>query len=227
LLQRFQWFNLKTSDFQKPSVIILILANLLPVLGVLLLDWKIFPILFLYWIENVIVGFFNVLKMALASPANGNSKAAKISIIPFFCIHYGLFTFVHGIFVILIFGGAENGNMGNLNFPTVISSVMNFGILFGIMTLFISHGLSFGINYIGNGEYKEAKLNSLMSQPYSRVVVLHLIIIFGGFLITLLGSPEAGLVVLIVVKMWIDILAHLRQHAGGSARLIKSSINGR
>jgi hypothetical protein len=227
LLQRFQGFNLKTSDFQKPSVIILIFANLLPIFGVLFLDWKVFPILFLYWVENVIVGFFNVLKMAFASPANGNSNAAKTSAILFFCVHYGLFTFVHGIFVIIVFGGADQGDMGNPDFPPIISSLGNYGILWGIITLIVSHGLSFGINYIGKGEYKEAKLNGLMSQPYSRVVVLHLIIIFGGFLITFLGSPEAGLIVLIVVKMGIDILAHLRQHAGDSASVIKSGINGR
>jgi hypothetical protein len=204
----------------------LILANLLPIFGVIFLDWKIFPILFLYWTENVIVGIFNVLKMAMASPENGNSKAAKLSIIPFFCVHYGLFTFVHGIFVIFVFGALADGDISDPEFSSIISSLSSVGIIFGTVTLFMSHGLSFVINYIGKGEYKEAKLNSLMGQPYVRVVVLHLIIIFGGFLVVSLGSPEIAIIALIVIKLGIDILAHLRQHARGSASIIKSTISG-
>jgi len=226
VLKRLIWFDIKTSDLQNPSVIILILANLLPIFGVIFLDWKVFPILFLYWTENVIVGIFNVLKMAMASPENGNSKAAKLSIIPFFCIHYGLFTFVHGIFVIFVFGASADGDISDPEFSSIISSLSSVGIIFGTVTLFMSHGLSFVINYIGKGEYKEAKLNSLMGQPYVRVVVLHIIIIFGGFLVVSLGSPEIAIIALIVIKLGIDILAHLRQHARGGASIIKSTISG-
>jgi hypothetical protein len=224
LLKRLLRFNVNTSDFQKPSVLILVLANLLPIFGVVFLGWKVFPILFLYWAENVIVGLFNVVKMAWASPANGNSIVAKLAIIPFFCFHYGLFTFVHGVFVVLVFGGLE-GEIGEPDLSFILSSLVNTGIILGIITLFISHGLSFGINYLGKKEYNEVKLNTLMSQPYGRVVVLHVIIIFGGFLIAFLGSPEIGLVLLVVLKLGIDILAHLRQHARGSASLIKSNVS--
>ena len=151
--------------------------------------------------------------MATVSQAKGNSTGSKLSAILFFCVHYGLFTFVHGVFVIIVFGGADQLDTGNPGFPPIISSLGNYGILWGIITLLVSHGLSFGINYLGKGEYKEATLNGLMSEPYSRVVVLHLVIIFGGVLITFLGSPEVALVALIVIKLRIDILAHLRQHA--------------
>jgi hypothetical protein len=224
-LRRFLMGNFRPRDFSKPSAVILILANLLPLFGVLFLGWKVFPILFLYWVENIIIGFFNVLKMSFASPANRKAGKAKLPIIAFFCAHYGLFTLVHGVFVIIVFGGTSQGDIGNPDFPPIIASLGNYGILWGIITLFVSHGLSFGINYIGKGEYKEANLNSLMSEPYSRVVVLHVIIIFGGFLITIIGSPEIGLVLLIVIKLGIDILAHLKQHAGVNARLIKSGIS--
>jgi hypothetical protein len=51
-----------------------------------------------------------------------------------------------------------------------------------------------------------------MSQPYSRVVVLHLTIIGGAFLVASLGTPLALLVLLILLKTAVDLRAHLREH---------------
>jgi hypothetical protein len=45
------------------------------------------------------------------------------------------------------------------------------------------------------------------------VVVLHVTIIAGGFLIGFLGSPAVALLLLLVLKSVIDVQAHVRQHA--------------
>lgn len=218
--------SIKASDFQNPGIIVLILVNLIPVFGVFFLDWKVFPIIFLYWAENVCIGFFNVLKMALASPKNGNSAGSKLTTIVFFCFHYGIFTLVHGIFVFVLFGGAFEENPKNPDFPFVFSPTDLFWIIFALAAVFFSHGVSFATNYIGKGEYKNAKLNQLMSQPYTRVVVLHIVILLGAFLIITFGSPIAGLLLLVVIKMGIDILGYLRRHTGGSTGFFKSRITG-
>jgi 4-hydroxybenzoyl-CoA reductase subunit beta len=46
----------------------LIAANLVPLAGVFLFGWEVFPLLLLFWFENVIIGFFNALKMLFATP---------------------------------------------------------------------------------------------------------------------------------------------------------------
>jgi hypothetical protein len=46
----------------------LIAANMLPLLGVIFLQWDAFSIVALYWFENVIIGVINVLKMLTCSP---------------------------------------------------------------------------------------------------------------------------------------------------------------
>ncbi|HET7269648.1 MAG TPA: DUF6498-containing protein [Rubrobacter sp.] len=92
---------------QTLSALFLIAVNTVPLVGVLLFDWSLFSIVFLYWIENGIVGFFNVLKIAWARKSvssesrftiNGRParKASKAFIIPFFIVHYGMFWVVHG-----------------------------------------------------------------------------------------------------------------------------------
>ena len=48
------------------SAMVLLVANLIPLVGVLFFDWSLMTILVLYWVENGIVGFWNVPKIAMA-----------------------------------------------------------------------------------------------------------------------------------------------------------------
>jgi hypothetical protein len=60
-----------------------------------------------------------------------------------------------------------------------------------------------------------------MMQPYSRVVVLHLTVLFGGWLVMAIGSPLPALVLLAVIKTAADLRAHQAERrkfaAAGSA----------
>ena len=48
------------------SAIALVIANAIPLVGVLFFGWSLITILVLYWVENGIVGFWNIPKIALA-----------------------------------------------------------------------------------------------------------------------------------------------------------------
>lgn len=200
------------TDFKKISVIVLILVNLVPIFGIIVMGWQVFPILFLFWIENLIIGAYNVLKMILALPDNKLQWAAKAFMIPFFCVHYGLFTLVHGVFIFVLFGGFFTDGDPFPDPTKVFAILVNLQLGWAVLALVISHTVSLVVNYIGKGEYKKTNLGLLMQQPYGRVVILHITIIFGGFLVMLLGSPVAGLILLVCIKTFIDIKTHLRQH---------------
>jgi hypothetical protein len=188
-----------------PSLVALALANLWPLVGVVFLGWTTFSVLLLFWLENVIVGCFNVGRMWMA----GDDEGGKWAVIPFFIVHYGMFTAIHGMFVIAIFAG----DLGDSWFtPTLVRQmVADSGIGPAALALAASHGYSFVVNYLRGGEFRTATLRTLMAQPYTRVVVLHMTIIFGGFLIVSLGQPVAALALLIVLKVVIDGAAHLRE----------------
>src|ERR1041384_8782002 len=76
------------------SVSALVIANAVPLAGVLFFGWKVFPLILLYWLENVIVGGFNVLRMLTANPDSPVSWLGKAFLIPFFCVHFGGVNFV-------------------------------------------------------------------------------------------------------------------------------------
>src|SRR4051794_8906883 len=48
------------------SAILLVVANLIPLVGVLFFGWSLWTILVLYWVENGIVGFWNIPRILLA-----------------------------------------------------------------------------------------------------------------------------------------------------------------
>ena len=77
----------------------------------LFLGWDVWTILIVYWLENGIVGIFNVAKMWLAEGVDDASTQTRINgrpiqgqakgfLIPFFLVHYGIFWVVHGVFVL-------------------------------------------------------------------------------------------------------------------------------
>ncbi len=204
-------FRFGRTSILKPSVLALLVANLFPFVGVIFLGWDVFALLVLFWMENLVIGFYTVIKMLLIS-SNNASRAAKLSLIPFFCLHYGIFTLVHGIFVFVFFGGYLISGSSSLDAVSVWQKVMEYQLGWGGLALLISHGVSLFHNYIGMGEYRQSNLKDIMQQPYSRVVILHLTIIFGGFLMMMLDSPASGLIFLIILKIVIDIRAHLREH---------------
>ena len=86
-------------------------------------------------------------------------------------------------------------------------------LLYPILSLVLSHGFSYVWNYLKYGEYKTAALQVLMTRPYSRIIILHLTVIFGGILVMILQSPGAGLFLLIALKIAFDLTAHVREHA--------------
>ncbi|HAS04845.1 MAG TPA: hypothetical protein DCR71_03680 [Dehalococcoidia bacterium] len=193
----------------KPSVWALIIANLYPIIGVIFFDWQTYPLLLFFWTENLVIGFYTVLKMLVASGDNAK-PAVKLFTVPFFCLHYGIFTLVHGVFVVALFGSILADD--SINAGTLTQQVLDYQLFWGVLALLISHGISFFKNYIGRNEYQQAELTKLMFQPYGRVVILHITIIIGGFLSVFLGSPLVALLFLIILKIVIDIATHLREH---------------
>jgi hypothetical protein len=199
------------SDLGRPSVISLLAANLFPLYGVLVLGWDVFLILLVFWLENVTIGFFNVLRMLVASPRDAAAWGRKVFFVPFFCVHYGGFCAGHGVFVVAFFGGLIRGETIFRSLEDVYAFVRSSGLAWAVLGLFLSHSVSFVTNYLRKGEYRKASLDELMMRPYGRVVILHLTILFGGAVAMALHSPVWALVILIALKVMIDLGAHLRE----------------
>jgi hypothetical protein len=196
-----------------PSAWVLVLANLVPFAGVLFWGWDAFALIALFWMENVVVGVFFALRMLCADPRDPALWAGKLFMIPFFGVHYGLFTAGHGVFVFDLLGGRRYDVQGLWVIEPALRAAADYGLWPPVAVLVASHLFSFAWNYLYRGEFRRAKLSELMSQPYKRVVVLHIAIIAGGFGAMALGSPVWALVVLLALKIGLDLKAHVKEHS--------------
>jgi hypothetical protein len=201
--------------------IVLIAANLVPIFGAIALGWNVFDIVMLYWIENVIVGLINVMRMALIRTGEhpGVAITGKVFTIGFFVVHYGIFTLVHGIFVFSVFG--ESG------FGTEVLRELA-GIKWAVLALLASHLVSFFVNFVGGREFAGRTLGEQMSAPYPRMMALHVAIVLGAWAVEALGQPLPLLVILVVGKVTADWKLHTRTHrkAGGTHRIADSENTG-
>jgi len=179
---------------KKYALLSLVIANLIPILGIFFLKWDLFSILFFYWLESAVVGVYNIPKMIMANPAQKNHRSSGVV---FFLFHYSAFMAAHGFFIFELFSPIE---------------IKMTAIIIGLASLFASHGISFVINFIGRREYDKVSLSQQMIAPYERIMVMHITIILCGFLLNLFESPHITLIILVILKIIIDILAHLREH---------------
>lgn len=200
------------------SAVVLVAANLVPLFGVLLFEWNLFSVIFLYWAENLVIGFYNIFKIALAEGSDAGEKYyalkagyaelpfkskvsshghGKSSLVVFFCFHYGIFTLGHGAFVYGLFG---------------IGNDLSGGLFYTFILLLFSHGFSFFQNYIGKKEYLKASPERLFMQPYGRILIMHFVILAGGFVSMALGSPVYALLILILLKTVTDLFSHVYEH---------------
>ncbi len=192
--------NKSVSAFIDPAIAVLVLSNLGALLAAIHYEWNVFELIFLFWLETAIIGFFSIIKLI------HTAKLLALFFAPFFLLHFGGFMYGHLIFVVSFFGG---DTFFNPTIPLLINHIEL--VLYPTLGLFVSHLFSFVHNYLGKREYEKQNFMHYFMYPYPRIIVMHLTIIFGGILIQFLG-PIYGLILLTVLKVTADIKTHLLAH---------------
>ena len=194
----------------------LVIANAIPLVGVVAFGWDLHSLLAAYWLESGVVGVAFVARIRRAEGEDDPEELPSLSlddrpvesfvgnpkrhIVTVFAFHYGMFWIVHGVFVLLFPGlfGMEPAS------PSVVG-------LAGV-GLVAYHVVSYRVNYIGEREYERTGPVTLMVEPYRRVFVLHLTIVLGAFAVAAIGAPVGALVVMVLAKTALDLRGHWREH---------------
>jgi hypothetical protein len=200
------------------TVLVLLGANAVPLVALLRGDWTAGDVLVAYWLENVAVGAWTLVRIGTARGDGpqldlGAGTTLPRAMLPvalggFFVVHYGMFTLTHGFFTWRL--AREGGVSGG---------VADFaGIL---LVLLLSHGISTGVHWFARRERDHVSATVAMKQPYSRILVLHFTVLAAGFLTipnwdALNGQPAVSThgpgLVLILIKTVVDVAFHVRAH---------------
>ena len=205
------------------STWLLVAVNLVPIAGVLFWNWHVRDVIFLYWIENLIIGAFNVLRIFCAVPDTSRAEArgvtmkrgeifvGKAALAAFFVLHYGGFCYGHGEFLAGIFlePGQRARDIGAL-FRELLSE---HGAKLAVLAIAASHAYSFFRNYLGRGEFRGVDVGEMMFRPYKRVVVTHIFIMAGGFFLIATRNSLVAMVIFVALKIGFDVYFHRKEHA--------------
>lgn len=198
-------FPLEAPDDQpSDSLLILIGANLVPLLGVIFGGWDILILLLLFWLENGIIGIFNIFRMMLAQRTPNLSNWQNFVLIPFFVVHYASFMIGHGL-ILLAFFTLTNFKHG-YDFEQAFPEVW-----IGVVGLIFSHGYSFVRNFLMRREYMNVTMLQQMGKPYSRVIVMQFTLIIGAFVVMKYHNQVYTMAALVLLKIGFDIKFHLRE----------------
>ena len=210
-----------------PAILGAVAVNLIPVLGVLFWGWNAAALMVLYWLENVVIGVFNVARMAACGAAHGRvGIVSSLFLIPFFAVHYGMFCLVHGVFVFTFFGGglAHLQTLSTLDGPgdlgRLIGAVLALqpGLKTGLWAIIVWQGVQFGVFFLAAGAYRKIDPASQMFAPYGRIVVLHITIMAAGALVLALGAPMLGVLMLALLKTGFDVRNEARDDRAPGAK---------
>jgi hypothetical protein len=208
-----------------PGIPILLVANLYPLIGVVLWGWDAFLLLILYWMETVIVAFWTIVQIAQFPPgaagaleaSGGRKVTAPLAIAGFFTLHAGIFISVHLVFLWTLFSGDWSKRTSGL-FAFFRHAIGTEGLWVPLLFLFVARGAFVLIGLLPNRmlpwqrrdealsrHAAETKMNGLLVGLYGRIVVMQVAIIFGGWFAMAIGSM-APLILLILGKTAADLL---------------------
>lgn len=196
--------NVKPLRWNSVSGLTLILANLIPLFGVWIAGWDIGQIMLLFWAESAIIGYYNLCKMW---------KVGRWSLLfygPFFIGHYGAFMAVHLLFIYSLFIG-DLASDAQVSRNQVLNDMQTLWP--ALLGLLISHGISYYINFVKTNKSQGRTMAKQMQEPYRRVMIMHVTLIFGGFLTLSFGTSIGALMLLLLLKVAADLRGHVSQHS--------------
>jgi len=206
--------NTLSRTYRDPMAWVILAVDLFPIWAVLTMGWGAAPLVFLYWLENVILGAVALMKMLATSMKEHPIGAVGMLFLgPFFIVHYGMFCFVHGIFV-NVFANLNSGTDPGFLSPwglieAALQSAPN-------MTLFVVAIIAVQIflfvqDFMLGGGYKRTTVDKEMMAPYARIIVLHIAIFAGAFAMASIGEPMWGMLALIGLRVLWGVLLTVRR----------------
>lgn len=213
------------------------MANAITTGWALYADVRVENLLFLYFVETWILGFYNFFKVLKASSPNTpkEERLMRVQFLGGLARDYSgkslVVVFVtQFIFIFTIYGAALFGFLipevivkGGVYWDRVFSVIPSAGqipgFIISVAALFVSHGISYFVNFIGKQEYLRISPARQMGKLGGRLLAMHFFIILGAMfweilngLGALFGNTFFAIASVIFIKMLADAGSHLAEH---------------
>jgi hypothetical protein len=197
-----------------PAARNILAMNVLVVLGALVSRDGLMMLLWPYWLQSVVIGFFAMRRIQkLGRFATDNFKINGAAVAPtaatrrktalFFAVHYGFF---HVVYFMFLGAFRTTGMLGDTAAAADAGRGDALWILVTLVGFIVTHGRSHR-EHVAADLRGTPNIGALMFTPYIRIVPMHLTIILGA----LLGGT-LGLLLFGTLKTAADLAMHAVEH---------------
>ena len=189
----------------KDSTHLLIISNAITVVTALVLHWPLATLMWPYWIQSVIIGWYNRKRMLALHDFSTEGLTSNDQPVPetpqgarstanFFAIHYGFF---HLAYLVFLYQSIDR------------LTRWDWFVFAGLSVSFVmSHGQAYRQNVAADARGRP-NLGVLLFLPYLRVIPMHLTLIFGRAI----GGDGVGALLLFgTLKTLADVGMHAAEN---------------
>jgi hypothetical protein len=197
------------------ALFIVLLINAVPIVGVLYYDWSATNVLVLYWFENLMIAIATSIRIVAhrvltrkrghwrrgtIGGINVNEKPIRSTLLSEYALVAFVFTLAHGLFVgviaYMLTTEHPDDPMWQFSWLQLQRGIAAIGIMMGV-ELVVDIATMRSRPFAWIREYAQRRM--------SRILVLHLAIIFGMLAMAMTNSPFGILYVLIALKTLVDL----------------------
>lgn len=191
-------------------------VDLIPIWGVLAWGWDASALVMLYWLENVVLGGVTLLRIFFIHVGRRGfwGLVAGLWAGALFTLHYGLFSFGHGGILLEVFG-AWNDIPDRDTLAGTITGMLQAATGFGAHMVWVLgalvcwHAFAFTLRDVATGELLKANPEEVAFEPYGRVIVFHIGVLFVAATLEYLGDAGIGALALVLARaawgLWTNV----------------------
>ena len=193
-------------------------TNLIPIVGVAAFGWDVHLMILFYWLENWFVGFWTIARILKAGGMGGVPVAIA------FAIGFAFVNLFYLIFIAVLIGiSNEFGQGDSAGAPVEASPLAPYLTVLTLLGLFASHGVAYLRGFVETGAFRTADPKAEAMRPLPRLIILHITICVGGAVLAPLGMPVLLATLFVLLKLGLDVAAHLLARAGTGEPTTKPS----
>jgi hypothetical protein len=198
----------------------IVLMNVIVIIGALVSGEGLVMLMWPYWIQSVVIGYYNVRRMQKLQrfstdglKVNGShvdpTPSTRRQMWVFFTVHYGFFHFGYLIFLLGFSAGLMDVSSDDPTSLARLDGLSSWNALWIAITaigFLVSHGQSHR-EHVEADLRGTANIGTLMFIPYIRIVPMHITIIVGALL-----GDGLGLLLFGSLKTIADVAMHKVEH---------------
>ncbi len=186
-----------------------VLANLLPLVSVLLGWMSVADVVVAYWLDLVIVGGFSIIRILTATGSPRDDVPNLVARVVFFVIGYGLLVVLQAMFLVMIFGADVTivtefvDRIGFLSTDEEITAGTAW--LPVVIGLFVSELVALLLDWFARGERHQYGPQFAFMLPFGRMIPMVVVMSVGGGVVAVVARFLHGEFVIVLLLAAVNL----------------------